>query len=50
MPTHIDVLCGNYRDVVVYNQKAVEVDRKYLAREGRDATSMRSTAPTTITS
>jgi tetratricopeptide (TPR) repeat protein len=34
MPTHIDVLCGNYRDVVVYNQKAIEVDRKYLAREG----------------
>jgi len=34
MPTHLDVLCGNYRDVVVYNQKAVAVDRKYLAREG----------------
>ena len=34
MPTHIDVLCGNYRDVVVYNQKAIAVDRKYLAREG----------------
>jgi tetratricopeptide (TPR) repeat protein len=34
MPTHIDVLCGHYRDVLVYNQKAVEVDRKYLAREG----------------
>ena len=34
MPTHIDVLCGNYRDVVVYNQKAVEADRKFLAREG----------------
>ncbi|HEY4167530.1 MAG TPA: tetratricopeptide repeat protein [Reyranella sp.] len=34
MPTHIDVLCGNYRDVVVYNQKAVAVDRKYLARDG----------------
>jgi tetratricopeptide (TPR) repeat protein len=34
MPTHIDVLCGNYRDVVVYNQKAIEVDRKFLAREG----------------
>jgi tetratricopeptide (TPR) repeat protein len=34
MPTHIDVLCGHYRDVVVYNQKAVTVDRKYLAREG----------------
>ncbi|UYN96889.1 MAG: tetratricopeptide repeat protein [Enhydrobacter sp.] len=34
MPTHIDVLCGNYHDVVVYNQKAVVADRKYLAREG----------------
>lgn len=34
MPTHIDVLCGHYHDVVVYNQKAVAVDRKYLAREG----------------
>jgi tetratricopeptide (TPR) repeat protein len=34
MPTHIDVLCGNYRDVVVYNQKAVVADRKYLADEG----------------
>jgi tetratricopeptide (TPR) repeat protein len=34
MPTHIDVLCGNYRDVVVYNQKAVVADRKFLAREG----------------
>jgi tetratricopeptide (TPR) repeat protein len=34
MPTHIDVLCGNYHDVVVYNQKAVAADRKYLEREG----------------
>lgn len=34
MPTHIDVLCGNYRDVVVYNQKAIVADRKFLAREG----------------
>lgn len=34
MPTHIDVLCGHYRDVVIYNQKAVEADRKFLAREG----------------
>src|SRR5262245_20074450 len=34
MPTHIDVLCGHYRDVVVYNQKAVEVDRRFLSREG----------------
>jgi len=34
MPTHIDVLCGHYRDVVVYNQKAVVADRKFLEREG----------------
>lgn len=34
MPTHIDVLCGNYRDVVAYNQKATVADRKYLARAG----------------
>lgn len=34
MPTHIDVLCGQYRDVVVYNQKASVADRKYLEREG----------------
>ncbi len=34
MPTHIDVLCGQYRDVVVYNQKAIAADRKFLAREG----------------
>jgi tetratricopeptide (TPR) repeat protein len=34
MPTHIDVLCGNYRDVVVYNQKAVVADRKFVARDG----------------
>ena len=34
MPTHIDVLCGQYRDVVVYNQKAIVADRKFLAREG----------------
>ncbi|WP_395713879.1 tetratricopeptide repeat protein [Reyranella sp.] len=34
MPTHIDVLCGNYHDVVVYNQRAVVADRKYLADEG----------------
>jgi hypothetical protein len=34
MPTHIDVLSGNYRDVVAYNQKAIISDRKYLARSG----------------
>ncbi len=31
MPTHIDVLCGHYRDVLVYNQKALEPDRRFLA-------------------
>jgi tetratricopeptide (TPR) repeat protein len=34
MPTHIDVLCGRYRDVVAWNEIAIEADRKYLAREG----------------
>jgi hypothetical protein len=34
MPTHLDVLCGQYRDVVVGNEKAIEADRKYLEREG----------------
>lgn len=34
MPTHIDILCGHYHNVVVYNQKAIAADRKYLAREG----------------
>ena len=34
MPTHIDVLCGDYRAVVESNQAAIESDRKYLAREG----------------
>ncbi|MEZ5849078.1 MAG: hypothetical protein R3D68_00325 [Hyphomicrobiaceae bacterium] len=31
MPTHLDVLCGHYRDVLVYNQKALIPDRKFLA-------------------
>jgi tetratricopeptide (TPR) repeat protein len=31
MPTHIDVLCGHYRDVLAYNQKALETDRRFLA-------------------
>ncbi len=34
MPTHIDVQCGHYGDVVHWNQKAIEADRKFLAREG----------------
>lgn len=34
MPTHIDVLCGHYHNVVYWNQKAVEADLKYYRREG----------------
>jgi tetratricopeptide (TPR) repeat protein len=34
MPTHIDVLCGNYKDVIDRNERATIADRKYLAREG----------------
>jgi len=34
MPTHIDVLCGQYHDVVHWNQRAVAADLKYYAREG----------------
>lgn len=34
MPTHIDVLCGNYHDVVHWNRKAIAADRKYLDRAG----------------
>src|SRR5215467_6497965 len=34
MATHIDVLCGHYRDVLVYNQQAIVADRKFLVREG----------------
>jgi len=34
MPTHIDVLCGHYRNVLVDNQRAIVADRKFLARQG----------------
>ncbi len=30
MPTHIDILCGLYQDVVVYNEKAIAADHRYL--------------------
>ncbi|MEM6464034.1 MAG: tetratricopeptide repeat protein [Pseudomonadota bacterium] len=36
MPTHIDVLCGEYENVVSRNQKAMEADKTYLEREGAD--------------
>lgn len=34
MPTHLDVLCGDYRRVVSSNTRAIEADEKYLARDG----------------
>ena len=34
MPTHVDVLCGDYRAVVETNHAAIEADRKFMEREG----------------
>jgi tetratricopeptide (TPR) repeat protein len=34
MPTHIDVLCGHYRDVVFWNQIAVEADEAFWREHG----------------
>ena len=34
MPTHIDVLCGHYHDVVTSNNQAIAADRKFMARQG----------------
>ena len=36
MPTHIDVLCGDYQNVVSRNHTAIVADRDFLAREGAD--------------
>ncbi|MEL7448408.1 MAG: tetratricopeptide repeat protein [Pseudomonadota bacterium] len=36
MPTHIDVLCGDYMNVVSRNSTAIEADRKFLARDGAE--------------
>jgi tetratricopeptide (TPR) repeat protein len=34
MPTHIDVLCGDYHNAVISNLSAVRADRRFLEREG----------------
>ncbi|MGH3675606.1 MAG: tetratricopeptide repeat protein [Mycobacterium sp.] len=34
MPSHIDVLCGDYRNSVVSNLTAVQADRLFVEREG----------------
>ncbi|MCY6382876.1 tetratricopeptide repeat protein [Hoeflea prorocentri] len=36
MPTHIDVLCGDYENVVQRNARAIEADFIYLQQEGPD--------------
>ncbi|MBX2837434.1 MAG: tetratricopeptide repeat protein [Gammaproteobacteria bacterium] len=36
MPTHIDVLCGDYQYVVSRNQQAIVADRKFLKAKGAD--------------
>lgn len=36
MPTHVDVLCGDYMNVVLRNEAAIKADRKFLKREGAD--------------
>jgi tetratricopeptide (TPR) repeat protein len=36
MGTHIDVLCGDYHNVVARNSRAIEADRKWLEREGSE--------------
>lgn len=36
MPTHIDVLCGDYENVVLRNHTAIIADRKFLEARGAD--------------
>ena len=36
MPTHIDVLCGDYQNVVASNHDAIVADRKYVAEYGAE--------------
>ncbi len=34
MPSHIDILCGDYYNAVTANSRAIVADNKYLQREG----------------
>ncbi|MCB0072677.1 MAG: hypothetical protein KDE20_14505, partial [Caldilineaceae bacterium] len=34
MPSHIDILCGDYYNAVKANQRAIAVDMKFLERDG----------------
>ncbi|KAL2068647.1 hypothetical protein VTL71DRAFT_14984 [Oculimacula yallundae] len=34
MPTHLDILCGDYRRAIASNSEAIRADERYLARAG----------------
>jgi len=34
MPTHLDILCGDYRRAITSNSDAIRADEKFFAREG----------------
>ncbi|MEO1688310.1 MAG: tetratricopeptide repeat protein, partial [Pseudomonadota bacterium] len=34
MPTHIDILCGDYRDTLHWNERAIEADLKFVEKQG----------------
>ncbi|UQC76140.1 TPR domain-containing protein [Colletotrichum lupini] len=34
MPTHLDIICGEYRRAIASNSDAIRADSKFLAREG----------------
>ena len=36
MPTHIDVLCGDYQNVVSRNHTGIQADRRFLEKRGAD--------------
>jgi tetratricopeptide (TPR) repeat protein len=35
MPTHLDVLCGDYRQVVLGNEAAIRADERFVAARGK---------------
>lgn len=34
MPTHLDILCGDYHRAIISNTEAIHADEKYVARKG----------------
>jgi tetratricopeptide (TPR) repeat protein len=34
MPTHLDILCGDYETAAIWNLKAIKADEKFLSRAG----------------